>query len=292
MRGRFFLLSAALACFVSCKDWQDVSVLPDEETSSEPIVKIVTGEEPVDTNFIYVAYPFDCVALNKSASTEYYAGAKFHDCGSVRFTGRTYYATTIIGNQRWLLEYYSGAIDGNGEISYSEYAKSIMEDGEELWYYPRHFAYTFENTPSVKNRNLPEGFEAQSNWRVPSQEDFSNLYRMIGMVTTSAQEINDKLFDGLELITTNAYRYETQRVCAWDDELGKLVCETTSEMKKIHAGASLFWDSYQKGDVFGYAGYNEEHGVFMTCQANVDVMMLPIRLVQTVKPIFYEEDVQ
>lgn len=119
MRGRFFLLSAALACFVSCKDWQDVSVLPDAETSSEPIVKIVTGEEPVDTNFIYVAYPFDCVALNKSASTEYYAGAKFHDCGSVRFTGRTYYATTIIGNQRWLLEYYSGAIDGNGEISYS-----------------------------------------------------------------------------------------------------------------------------------------------------------------------------
>lgn len=44
--------------------------------------------------------------------------------------------------------------------------------------------------------------------------------------------------------------------------------------------------------MFGYAGYNEEHGVFMTCQANVDVMMLPVRLVQTVKPIFYEEDVQ
>lgn len=292
MRERFFLVCSVLLCFVSCTDWQDVSVQPDADPLGGPTVKIVTGEEPVDTNFEYVAYPLDCVAFNKSVSTEYYAGAKFHDCGSVKFAGRKYYATTIIGNQRWMVEYYDGKLDGNGEISTSDYIKSITEDGEELCYYPREFAYTFENTPSSKDRNLPEGFEAQSNWRVPSQEDFSNLYRMIGMVTPSAQEINDKLFEGLELIVTNAYRYETQRVCTWDDELGKLVCETTSEFKKIHPGASLFWDSYQNGDVFGYAGYNEEHGVFMTCQANVGVMVLPIRLVQTVKPIFYEEDVK
>ncbi len=31
---------------------------------------------------------------------------------------------------------------------------------------------------------------------------------------------------------------------------------------------------------------------FLRSQANVDIMVLPIRLVQTVKPIFYEEDVK
>lgn len=273
--NKLLVLFLFLFVFLSCQKEQLSTLGQGNESRITPYR--LSGDEPVDSTFEVQIEP---IGTNKSTSI--YSGSKFHDCGTVKINGQLFY-TTMIGNQRWTLGNYTGSIDANGEDSSDPHILFRETDDDVLFYYPPSFADTFVDVSGTQNKRTPAGFVANSNWRIPSKDDVTELWDM-ARGSLSRAETREKIIDGLELTTTNAYLREWS--CYGIVNGRRLYHEYLSTVLE---GASLFWTSYREEKIWAYAGVSAD-GVYQMVYGNIDSISVPIRFVQTVKPIFYPEE--
>lgn len=208
----------------------------------------------------------------------------FHNCGVTTVNG-VELSTVMIGNQRWTTSFYSSPVDGFGtdwngldDHNLSKMLTKNKVGKRTFYYYPLEFALSFADVEAEDDYNLPEGFVAISNWHIPTDEEARDLWHF-GAYSHNGytrDQLSKWLADNLRLYETRAYYYNS----AYVD-----VNQFESRIYETYNGRSVFWTSFRLGTTYELAGISET-GAYSAFQNTRDSLMAPIRLVQTVKPIF------
>ena len=236
---------------------------------------------------------FDCSRTNKSALSVEVPDPYFHKCGSTCINGSEL-RTVIIGSQRWTVVNYNQTYDANG-VNWSDdtenkryllrkkYGKKFVN------YYPYDFAMTFTDYEAEYDEDLPDGFEATSGWRIPSDSDRVVLwYYAVAAIKGYSKDIADYIVENLELSQTDLYVVNDEYIPGTGTPETGWVNKTEQKIDLIYEGFGLFWNSDKIAQTYCFTGMGTDATRFCSAQSNREVICAPIRFVQDVKPLTFE----
>lgn len=271
----------------SCSEADDLF----EDTSLESITPSL-GYDPYGelyTGFFdFAAFDGYSMSTNKSLTLnddeetdgQRYCGSDFHECGVVTINAKKF-DTVMAGNIRCITGYYNYLIDGNG-VDWTDSVNVVRKeiDGEPFHYFPYSFAKTFNGVKATKNRYLPDGFEELSDWKIMTVLEWLDLRVMVG------HERDDKqLRDYMEEWLDMPYN-------------GVSICDPANGNPVVFPDLATFFLEYENVTpaytywALGYVpkeitpGYTV--GAMSTNVSNS--LCAPVKLIQHVKPIFFEAD--
>lgn len=299
-------LSFAVVCLfvVSCSDesdgvcgnsFCDGSSLPEESSDG---FRLVSSDVPVDTTGIVLYNLWDGSQNKAARSSEIpddVTDTHFHNGGYTYINGASY-KTVIIGNQRWTVKDYNQTIDAFGE-DWSEdelwerflFKVKWTDPKRYTWYFPYEFAMTFTDYEAEEDDGVPDGFEATSGWRIPSEEDVLNMYRLARHnLKYYSYDVSDYVIENLELKVTNLYVLYHVYIVPKEDPGPDYVPQYEEAEEVIYKDFGLFWNSNKHAQTYTFAGLGDD-GQFWQCQSNRDTICAPIRFVQDIKPIDFDD---
>lgn len=299
------IVSFATVCLfaVSCSDESDDvrsnSSCDSSSLSEEPSdgFRLMRSDVPVDTTGVVLRKVYDDThnkAARYSEIPSDVTDTHFHDCGYTSINGASY-KTVIIGNQRWTVKDYSLKIDAYGEDWEDDKVwkrflfKVKKESKRYVYYFPYEFAMTFTDYEAEEDDGVPEGFEATTGWRIPSEEDVSNLYHLARQnLKYNHYDVDSYIIENLQLKVTDLYVLYSVYVVPEEQPGPDDKPQYKYAEEIIYKDFGLFWNSDKHYETYTFAGMGND-GNFWYCQSNRDTICAPIRFVQNVKPLDFND---
>lgn len=293
-----FLSSIVLLFAVGCSQEFDEhgGVSEDSDCPSDGF-RTIEGYVHVDTSGIVMRSVSESGSHNKSAgytpTPDDVTDTHFHNGGYTSINGLSL-KTVIIGNQRWTVKDYTLSIDAFGEDwsdseLWSRFLFKRKLGSRYVYYYPYEFAMTFTDFEAEEDDMVPDGFEATTGWRIPSEEDVSNMYHMAAdnYVHNLVPDLDDYIINNLKLERTDLYVLYSVYIPGSATEIGGMN-KSKEAQDVIYENFGLFWNSDKHAQTYTFAGLGND-GDFWYCQSNRDTICAPIRFVQNIKPIDFND---